>query len=462
MRQSIAPSAAMNLHRTNKVAVYVQGDYAKPTYKNESYDKRAWPGLEMICHVLRAAGVEVEYCSSATVGKYEIVLVSITSGCDWHSFVRERLLWKDSPIVIAGGAGLLNVRPFLRWVDIFCLGRAENYITPLVHAVSSGEKYEHPSVCYAADFDINKTYLIDAGEKSYPHEVVLANGKAWRESAIGCQRKCLFCAYTWHRKHTGALQGESGAGAALWSDGREKTILELDLEKPETWGLNKLRMVGLDGLSERLRLKVKKPITREIFRKFLRGIIKSSAKPHQIKLYNIIGYPIETDDEWLEFVDDINRVDSEFGSDKQWSLVLHSTPFRAMPATPCACWPMSYRNYRGQIAKVLSGRKVFKGNIFFQGNRFWAVESMGTESLPTVILDALVLRGNEDDSEIIARLASNKKFNAASARHKIATLEKHCDIDRLFRAYEPSELPTRYLRTFLGDKMPFIDAMAAN
>jgi hypothetical protein len=34
-----------------QVAVYVLSKYAKPAYTVENYNVRAWPGLEMICHV---------------------------------------------------------------------------------------------------------------------------------------------------------------------------------------------------------------------------------------------------------------------------------------------------------------------------------------------------------------------------------------------------------------------------
>jgi len=63
-----------------EVAVYVQSKYAKPAYTVESYNVRAWPGLQMVCHALRKAGIEVDYCSSATAGRYKVVLVSI---CPW-------------------------------------------------------------------------------------------------------------------------------------------------------------------------------------------------------------------------------------------------------------------------------------------------------------------------------------------------------------------------------------------
>ena len=81
------------MNQNAQVAVYVQSKYAKPAYTVESYNVRAWPGLEMICHALRHAGIEVDYCSSATAGRYKVVLVSITSGCDWYPFIAERLTW---------------------------------------------------------------------------------------------------------------------------------------------------------------------------------------------------------------------------------------------------------------------------------------------------------------------------------------------------------------------------------
>ncbi|MBU0639313.1 MAG: hypothetical protein KKB50_10650 [Planctomycetes bacterium] len=448
-----------------EVAVYVQSRYAKPAYAVESYNVRAWPGLEMICHALRQAAVEVDYCSSATVGRYKVVLVSITSGCDWYPFVMERLRWPGHvrPTVIAGGAGLLNVRPFLRWCDVFCLGRAEEYVVPLVRAALAGEKLEHPSVVYAADFNVNNTYFIDAGTTLFPHAVPLANRKTWRETAYGCQRKCLFCAYTWHRRHVGGLQNEAGAGDVLWGGSAEKTIFELDLARPETWGLPKLRIVGLDGFSERLRRMVGKPITRDMLRGFFRGLAAAQVAPNHMKVYNIVGYPTETEADWFEFLEDLAAADEGWTKiDPQWGIEVHSTPFRPMPATPCACWPMSYANYRGRITRVLSQGKhrEYKG-IFYRGNRFWAAESRGTESLPTVILDALVLRGVEDDSETVARLAGSSKFRNASMAHKTAILERHVDVARLFAGYTWETLPTRYLASYIpNEKLRTIDVVA--
>ncbi len=107
---------------------------------------------------------------------------------------------------------------------------------------------------------------------------------------------------------------------------------------------------------------------------------------------------------------------------------------------------MSKRNYRGLIGGVLG--KGLKGNLIYQGRRVWSVESMGTDSLSTVMLSAIAHRGEIHDSENIAKLCATKKFWTASSAEKEAVLCKHFDMDKLFGAYTPQTLPSRYLRTY--------------
>ena len=150
----------------------------------------------------------------------------------------------------------------------------------------------------------------------------------------------------------------------------------------------------------------------------------------------------------MEFLDELRLADEATDRrDKQWPIVLHSTPFRAMPATPMACAPMSKRNYRGLIGGKLGAG--LKGNLIYQGKNLWAVESMGTDSLSTVMLSAIAHRGSREDSENIGRLCATKKFWSASASVREKTLERYFDMDRLFGPFTPETLPSRYLRTYL-------------
>ncbi len=68
--------------------------------------------------------------------------------------------------------------------------------------------------------------------------------------------------------------------------------------------------------------------------------------------------------------------------------------------------------------------------------------------------ERLAPRGLEDDSEVVARLATSAKFRSASMAHKTAILERHVDIPRLFGPYTWDTLPTRYLAAYTqADKL---------
>lgn len=421
-----------------KICAYVLSQHAKQNYANENYNVRLNAGMAVVVDILRRAGYEVEYASSATVHKYDWVLFSATSDCDWWPFIAERVKWQKGDYkVVAGGPGVLNVRPFLPFVDYFVLGRAEGIIDRLVKG-----DVDHPSIIESNSFDPDMDYYINQVTEPYPHEIKLENGQTYKEGMIGCNHRCLFCGYTWQRKHTGEVFRYND----LWNKNEDVEIALLNYAKGQKVNLNKLRTTAIDGLSQRIRFMVNKKITRGILREFIKDLATCD-KPHQVKFYNIIGYPTETEDDWWEFVEDIKAVDAKLPkTTKQTSILLHSTPFRAMPATPAACWPMSYRNYRGEIARVLG--QGYKGNIFYQGNSIWAVESMGTESLPTVMLSAIVWRGTEKDTENVRKIACSKKFWSASMAVKQATLEKYFDVGALFGEFTAETLPTRYLRTY--------------
>ena len=221
------------------------------------------------------------------------------------------------------------------------------------------------------------------------------------------------------------------------------------MDMDSTDDLTTLRTTAIDGMSERLRYMVNKKISRDMLTRFIVRLA-GCKKPHQTKFFNIVGYPTETDDDWRELLETIKDADAQTERrEKQTCILLHNTPFRAMPATPMACAPMSYKNYRGRIAKM--GRNL-KGNVFYQGKGIWAVESLGTDSLPTVIKSAIVWRGVESDADNFVKLALSKKFDGASTLQKQVTLEKYFDVARLFGKCTLDELPTRYLATYADYK----------
>ncbi len=417
----------------------------KKTYAVESYDIRINAGMAVCIDILNRSGYQVAYAGKATVHLYDIVMVSITSDCDWWPFVAERIEWQHGSYkVVVGGQGVLNVRPFLAMVDYFVLGRAEGVLDRLVAAIDYDLYFVHPSVIASSTFSADKDYTLNQVAQIYPYDIILPNQQTYHEDVIGCNHRCLFCGYTWHRKN---IKQDAFSYSGLWNGGVDRERAMIDIANGIDVNMVKLRTTAIDGTSERLRRMVNKRITREM----LRGFIDRAArckKPHQIKIYNIIGYPTETHDDWMELISDMEIVDAQLKKQsRQTCLLIHNTPFRAMPATPTACWPMSYRNYRGELARVLGGGR-YKGNILYQGNAIWSVESMGTESLPTVAESAIMLRGTESDTDNIIGLSASKKYWKSSMAAKQATIEQYFDVDKLFGAFDPARLPTKYLKSY--------------
>lgn len=423
-----------------KICMYVPTLVAKQNYKRESFNTRKNVGAAVVVDILVRHGYTVDYAGEATLNQYDWVLVSLTSDCDWWEFINERVRWpKGKYKVVVGGQGVLNVRPFLPYADYFVLGRAEGVIVELI----SGQALA-PSVIESKTFSCDKSYPINQVTTPYLHELTLEDGSKYTEDQIGCNHNCLFCGYTWHRKHSGTDLFEYGG---LWSNNAdvERAMLDIYVNKLEI-NLQKLRTTAIDGMSERLRRMVNKPITREMVQDFTYRIA-NVPKPHQVKYYNIVGYPTETFDDWYEFLEDLQIADGRTQKrEKQMGLILHSTPFRPMPATPMAGEPASYINYRGLIASKLGAS--YKNFLFYRGNGIFAVESMGTESLPTHAMSMICHRGTEEDTDAVRLIACNRKFKSASVAVKQATLERYFDMAKMFRSYKPEEIPTRYIKSY--------------
>ncbi|MFH1183531.1 MAG: hypothetical protein V1755_00635 [Chloroflexota bacterium] len=191
-------------------------------------------------------------------------------------------------------------------------------------------------------------------------------------------------------------------------------------------------------MSERIRRMVNRPIGRDELREFLARL--TSADWHFLRMYMILGFPTETTDDYAEFFEDLQSITPRYGG---W-LSVHVTPFRAMPATPGAVWPMDMADHRSTLSRYRGADHCFFG-AGSSSDRIRCYEE-NIESLPTVALDVVLLRGDEGDAENVAGIARTKKFWSSSGSVKLATLSKAFDLDRLFGRFTWETLPTRYLR----------------
>jgi hypothetical protein len=444
-----------------QIAIYVQRRYAKPTYSTESYSARRWYGIEMIRDVLERAGFEVDFCSASNVGDYKVVLVGLTGSVDYFTYGAERETWPPGDYTcIVGGAGLLNVQPFVwtagaggrSWGDVWCFGRAEGFIVELVKASIKGERFEHPSVCYADQFDPDGSYEICQAAELYPHQITIADGQEWQEGAIGCKRKCWFCAFSWHRKPMISPEERDGNFlVGIYGVTQETTIPDLMSMPVQEWSVR--LQLGLDGISERLRMGVNKRISDEMWHGLVRKLIERENKGWA-RIYNITGYPSETEDDLREFIDGLERVADKAKTNGEAAvLTIHSTPFKPMPATPSACWPFCYesrREWMPKTAQRMYPRKtyenrlsiVFRPNLRVQGGP-------KEEGLAAIMLEAIAMRSTVDDTDSFRKICRTSKFWSAPAAGKIATLEQVFDMHKLMGEFTPETIPTRYLRTWV-------------
>lgn len=432
-----------------KICAYVQEAYAKQTYKNECMDTRQFVGLRVVIDALEKCGYTVEYAGIATVHEYDIVLVSITAFCDWWSFLAERIRWKKGRYkVFVGGAGVLHVTPFLPWVDAFMIGRGEDTIGPLVKAAEKGDRFEDDSVVYSDDFSEEKIYHIKQATGSYPNPIQLHKGTPWVEGQIGCNHRCLFCSYTWSRK-------QNFSGAFKWDGGgtidmSQKECALLDYKSGEykvNWKM--IRTTAIDGSSQRLRYGVGKKIHDDVIVDFIRDAVASEASPHIVRLFNIVGYPTETIEDYAALVEVFKRADeacAETRNGKKWVFGLQNNHFIPYPATPMACAPFSCKDYRNSMISGL--KSTLPKRRLYSGRCVDLVEGQLEEGLSTVLLNVIVARAGREDWESIEKIALSKKFWNSNDAVKCATLEKYFDLNVLCGAYTPDSLPSRYLRTY--------------
>jgi len=437
------------------VAIYVQARYNKKAYKRESYNIRIWCGIEMLHDRLIRDGIDVGYCGRDTVGGHKIILVSITSSIDWYSFIAERLLWaKGNYTVVIGGAGVYNIRPFLDYADVFVFGRTEEIITPLVKSILSKNRYEHSSVCYATEFSMDKEYVINQAERCYQYLYRTARGESWQEQSIGCKRKCLFCQYTWTRRHVTEIERD-GVYNTSRANVNEGTIFDFDISRPEDWskGNKSYIIVGVDGSSERLRFLMNKPISDDLLCEFIVASVRVP-RLYRVKMFNIVGLPTETEADWHALVDVFKRADKQIRStvdDREFYVFeIVNNHFSAQACTPLAISSGEYTDLRWKPADTVRVTPSEYRHKVFDGDHIRLLYMYSTETLPVVALCYAVMRGTELDAKPIRQIAMSKKFWGANTATRLATVEKYLDVDRLFRGYTWEELPTRYLGTYVS------------
>lgn len=421
-----------------KIAFLVFPDWATARSKNKSFDGVYNIGAYMLIDVAERNGIKIDFCSIDSAREFDIVLVSLTSNYDMLSFYKSVRLHKDWQNgkrkfrVLCGGFGMQNPFLVIDFVDSFWFGRCEdefiNWLTI--------DDYEHESLMYP---DHPKVCKIHQASKLYPNVFKLKSDvkryNDFEERIYGCPNKCFFCHFSFARKHIKTGQHYQGIKEGRGHQELDMFNLEdIDYNCGET-------IIGLDGVSERLRFLVNKPIKDELVSETILNISnKTTAKVAFLKFYNISGYETETDEDYESFVEIVSRLKSKMKT--KISLMLHTTPLQPSCATPMVFAPVNiktkFSNKRGQriipdSEKLIVMHSPYNGGAWQQ------------------FCDVVVERFSEKYRTLADLICFNSKFNALKSDQKIDYCERHFDLGDLLRRYETTEqVPSWVCESYFG------------
>lgn len=346
------------------------------TEPSEAKDRGSM-GCQYVLNAARAAGWGVDYvdCDAPVEpGRYDVELASVHHCTD---FPRLAALPRRAPIRLAGGHPTTNNwRPAIPFADAHCVGDGEEWIVEALSLLESGQPVEAladisgtivrsrwtpgdpiPPARQVTPIPKHPPYLNHAGE---------GHARVWYlELSRGCPFKCHYCELGWLRtraahqdtdwiidqiktidksksnkislfapdeaSHPGygrILQAIHDAGLVTsFGSMRLDQIIKQNLPIKR----NMLIRVGLDGLSEATRRRVKKPIRDTSVIDYFEYM---SARGHSnFKVFMVFGYPWERLDDFDEFEALMEAVRS-ITRKANAHLRVKFTPFIPQPSTP--------------------------------------------------------------------------------------------------------------------------------
>jgi len=384
--------------------------------------------------------VTLDRITADQVNSYDLVLVSTPSSGQIIDVLRLAIKhgWERRKCrILVGGYGVQNVNLLKGFVDFAFFGRAHDCIEQIIDSVSEGSI--HP--------DIKDNMIV----VNSPHivrfrQAPLMSNSIFNEEFTGCPLKCKFCHYTYSRKFNGKTNGYT---QALLTDGNSDEVLYSDII-----GFTEKRgriRTAIDGFSERIRYLYGKRISNDMIIDGINHIGEIAINKMQddmfgghemnkrtvMTVYNIANFPYETQEDEQEFIDNIHRADPR----TRVIFILHSTPFRASPATPMQ-WErvQIFPDWSAQREKTICDRDNLLVKYSYTLEGPWSQ-----------LLAAITERARDDDS--VAMAAINYRSSKMSAIKAAEFMDKY-DVSHHIGEHDINKPPPGawYLKSYLRDE----------
>jgi radical SAM superfamily enzyme YgiQ (UPF0313 family) len=311
------------------------------------------------------------------IKNYSTVLFSLISWRDFYSMV-PLLEYKGSTEWIAGGNACMNPIGVLGMVDYVFMGDAFKSFPMLLDGVR-----DLPGLLSTSS-PVKTTPCIEevTTEPISDTEIIMSQG---------CKRGCLFCVNAWrvpyqegdknsintfikNRKGKGVYLSSNSFDDVSFSDEVSQTLADhcksnmvvsnsfsaltdhfVDQRRGEI-------LIGIEGMSERLRTAMRKPIPQKAYREKMVKMLRDGKNIRTVYQLNLPG---ESEEDWAEFVSDVEYITERVGAGS-WAIPF--IPNQPSPMTPLQwCAPtydmrmaeriMAFRN-RYSMGNDMNGVKL--------------------------------------------------------------------------------------------------------
>ena len=399
-------------------------------------------GCYFIENIIRTAGFEISYVNFKEISKHtaDIWLFSVHHVKDIFHLAKMREL---KGLLIGGGHVMNNPYPFLHFFDIICVGEGEDWILKILKLYISDKKnimknaeniagtltLKNKNIeiqkQYVDNININPIYLNKSNQQGHLDTWYIETGR-------GCKSKCAYCELGWTTPFREISKSKLESDIVHVAKQKNKRInifapddysvesYEYAIELIQKNGLqtkfgsmrldrfskintkvkkNFLFRIGIDGLSERIRKIINKPNSNNKIYETITGLISKGYV--MFKMFMIFSYQFETDKDWFEFVNLMERL-KYFMKKKETPIFLRLkfTPFIPNPLTPLENFKPYYNiDRRKQIDMFFMNEKYQRTNIVFINDGILEPYSYYTQSF--------IARASYEDVNL--KMLQNKK-----------------------------------------------------
>lgn len=257
-------------------------------------------------------------------------------------------------IVILGGGGCYAPAIFKGLANVICVGEGQRFIHTLFEKGIDAVKQLPETWLFDETRDVipSQAFPFDCPPLCHPDGTI----RVW--GSRGCKRKCFFCQTGWEREYLQnpspnlvrlqirSLKNRGHKVAVITNDGAadnyDGELGQQEFVSVTAHQLEKIRIsrayaksirIGVEGVSERLRRAVGKPITNTMLSN---ATIKAWRAGVGVRWFFVAGLPCETELDWLELRELIDMIRHE----RKGVVMMNFHAFIPQPATPLGILPV--------------------------------------------------------------------------------------------------------------------------